>query len=243
MSARSAAILFAVVFGACLLIGLPLGLALPSSDLRAHGFAFRHASGSVWSGRIEGATWTGRPLGDLALGVILADVLRGRVTATFAAGGNSALVGAGRLSYGLGGGIGLRSDALALDLAGMPLRMPLVGRLTLASADVWFDTDGCERARGTVTTDALVRGIGGISWSGPVLSGDLRCDGPDLMIAMAGDTGRDRVGVRLRLMPDRGFRAEFSFVTADGAVARILPLIGFSAQDGAYLMIQEGRWG
>ncbi|MDX2223657.1 MAG: type II secretion system protein N [Rhodospirillaceae bacterium] len=239
MNNRAAAALFAAVFAVVLISTVPLGLVLGAAAPQAVGVTYQRATGTVWSGSVRGVSWAGRSWGDITVRLLPLELLRGRLDIAFD--GAGAMRGAGRA--GLGGGMRLNAPSLTIDLAALPLSVPLAGRLEVTEADLVIDDDGCGRATARLATDALVRGIGPVNWSGPRLAGGARCEGADLVVALTGGTGADAVEITLRLKPGRAFRAEFAIASTDRAVAQALPLVGFSAQDGVYRLIQEGRWG
>jgi general secretion pathway protein N len=111
--------------------------------------------------------------------------------------------------------------------------IPVVA-LDLADVSVRFREGGCERAEGLVRAE--IRGdAAGLSLPGG-LSGAARCDGANLLLPLASQSGMERM--MLRIGRSGGYTADLTVRPADPAMQRALQAIGFApAGDGLKLSV------
>jgi len=240
MRRRSLIVVFCLVFSVGLAVRFPLsvafGIAVP--DRLAAGY--RVADGTVWHGRLEGVSLSRHFLGDVTVFLRPWPLFAGRLAVDWTL-DRPGLQGGGHMARGLGGDIYLRDFDLAGRVSDLPTLIPLTGRFDLQSARIHWSVEGCRKAGGRVETDALARGLPQLDWRGPVLTGDLACDGEALRLEMSGAQDGDRLDVTATLHPDRRYELAVTVATESGRLLSTLPMLGFAAtEDGRLRLVQTG---
>lgn len=220
------AVAVALVFAAS---SLPLALALAVALPADSGVSARRAEGTLWAGTLRQAQVAGLPLGDTNVGFDVLPFLVGQARFGFA---SNSLRGIVDLSSGA---IGLSRGNGVVDLAGRLRPLPL-SRLTLDDAVVAFRDNRCVSAKGRVRAEVAGE-IGGLALPGG-LSGTLRCDGADLAIPLVGQSGMERID--LRLSATGKWRAELSVRTTDPTVTAKLLSAGFSSGPRGFMFRLSG---
>jgi len=143
-----------------------------------------------------------------------------------------------------------RSDAkdinLHLDIATVPFtdgRMQgLQGDFTAQISDMKFSDMSCQSATGTARTDVLQRNGGKIQWTGPELTGPVRCEDGALIADLSGRDAQQTVTALVKLMPDGLYRADVSVRTVRVEADAVLPLFGFSRAGQNFVLTEQGKW-
>lgn len=241
MRRRSMLTLFCLVLAVGLAVRLPLSVAVGIAVPERLALGYRTAIGTVWSGRLEGVTLAQHLLGDITLALRPWPLFAGRLSADWTL-DRAGLEGRGRIARGLGGDTKLRDTDIAGQVAELPTLVPLTGRFSLRSGHVHWGADGCRSAGGWVETDALTGGLPQLDWRGPVLAGDLACEGKALRLQMAGAQAGERFDVTALLHPDRRYELTVTVDAESGRLLMTLPLLGFAAMaDGRLRLIQTGN--
>jgi general secretion pathway protein N len=211
------------------LMSLPLAVVLPLALPADSGLSARRAEGTPWDGVLRDSNVAGLPLGDTRVGFDVLPLLVGQARMGFAGATLRGIVEIASGSVGLS-----RADGV-IDLAGRLRPLPL-SRVTLDQVAVQFRNDRCTSATGRVRAD-IAGDIGGLTLPGG-MSGTLRCDGSELLVPLVGQSGMERIDVR---MSGSGkWRADVSVRTSDAALANKLLSSGFVTGPGGYTVRVSG---
>ena len=211
------------------LMSLPLAVVLPLVLPADSGLSARRAEGTPWDGILREANVAGLPLGDTRVGFDVLPLLVGKARMGFA---GSRLRGIVEIASG---SVGFSRANGIIDLAGRLRPLPL-SRITLDQVAVQFRNDLCTSAAGRVRAD-MAGDIGGLTLPGG-MSGTLRCDGGELLVPLVGQSGMERIDVR---MSGSGkWRADISVRTTDATLAGKLLSSGFAIGPGGYTVRVSG---
>jgi general secretion pathway protein N len=168
---------------------LPLRVALGWLGFSDNGLTAREASGSVWLGALAEARFGSVPLGDVATRLRVLPLLVGR-----------ARLDLEQEDDGLSGGVTLSRHGFGIDDATGTIEGPALAELPppaldLADVSVRFADGLCAHAEGLVKA-RFAGEIGSVPIAAG-FSGEARCDGPALLLPLVGQSGGDRLNVRL----------------------------------------------
>lgn len=200
--------LLIAVFVAALVITFPMRLALGAIGLDDSGFSAREVGGSVWLGRLTEARVGAIPLGDVAASLSPIQLLIGRARVDLDGKGSDGVhgaVGVARNSFGI-------DDVTAKLQAGSSFAPLPLSTIDLTDLSVRFADGQCQRASGRVRAN-LEGALAGVQLGGG-LTGNARCDGGALLLPLAGESGMERVMLRIR--EGGRFTAEISVRQGDG---------------------------
>lgn len=215
---------------------LPLRLALGWLTLDTQGLSARTAEGSVWLGRLTEARFGDAPLGDLSARLSPIQLLVGRARVDIAGTDESAppLRGAFGVSRD---SIGIDDATAAIPVAAVFAPLPL-DTLDLSDVSVRFRDGQCDRAEGRVR--ASVAGeIAGLNL-GQGLGGNARCDGGALLLPLQGQSGMERLAIRL--FADGRYELDLAVRSGDPALGAKLALSGFRQTQDGYVFSLQGRF-
>ena len=208
------AIIATLVF---LVLLLPLSLALPMMLPTNSGLSARMAFGTLWSGTLRDARLAGLPLGETYVGLLPLPLLVGEARLKFASPTLRGTLVASQGRFGIAHATG------PIDIAARLRPLP-ISQIVLDNARVEFRGRDCVQAEGPVR--AVIAGdVGGIALPGG-MTGALRCDGAALLLPLVGQSGLERL--YLRINGDGRWRADLSVRSADAATAAKLIAAGFT---------------
>jgi len=210
-------------------VSLPLAFVLPMALPNNSGVNARRAEGTIWQGTLRDASIAGLPLGDTNIGFDVLPFMSGEARFGFASASLRGIIDVAPNAFGLSRGNGV------MVLAGRLYPLPL-SRFTLEDAAVEFRGDRCISAKGRVRAD-VAGDIGGLALPGG-LSGALRCDGPDLVVPLVGQSGMERVDMHLTATGK--WRAHVSVRTNDPVISAKLLASGFVSGPGGYTLRVRG---
>lgn len=210
----------------------PLGTALNMTGAQARGINWAAASGTLLEGRLTGITAQGKSYGDASLRLAPAALLSGRLKYAVDWSGENGQ-GTGDISFDPDRQIALENFDVDLDLLKLEQAARWIqqsgGRVRLKGAIIRFSETGCREATGTASSDVLDRNreILGNGWSD--MTGELRCDGNDLVIPLESANGAGtNFAAHLRVAPGQAGRFE---ARVSGLIPRelefALPIAGF----------------
>ena len=226
---------FLAAFLFALVALLPLGLAMRWLGLDERGFTAREAQGSVWLGFVREARFGSVPLGDLEARLRVLPLVIGRARVDLDHSGEG---------DGLEGGITVSRHAFGVDdvratVAPGPVFALVPGAsFDLADLSAHFANGVCASADGTVKA-TLSGDTAGISLPRS-LTGNARCDGGALLLPLVGQSGMERLD--LRLFEDGRYRVELLLRPADEAARQRLAAAGFTASGAAFALRTEGHF-
>ena len=226
---------FLLAFLFALVALLPLGLAMRWLALDERGFAAREANGSIWLGALKEAQFGSVALGDLEARLRSLPLFIGRArTDVQRVGDSEALEGSITVSRHAFG-IDDVSAALPLGPAFAPL--PLAS-LDVADVSVHFADGQCASADGLVK--AGLSGDSGTAALPRGMSGRTRCDGGALLLPLAGQSGAERLDIRL--LASGSYRVELSLRPGDEATRQRLAAAGFVPAGPAFVLRTSGEF-
>ena len=238
MSARRRAIAGLALVALAALIGL-LPLRIAAGWLfDGSGLTARRAHGLVWAGDLDTARIGGFDLRTMDTGLSPLPLLIGRARLWFNRPGTDN-PGVEPLSGSIESGWNRRalSDVSGVIRGGAVAGVP-VERISFDRASLLFSGGACRAASGRVTLVPAVR-IAGLELRNG-LSGDLRCDGRDLSVALAGESGMERL--LLTVDAGGGYTARLTVQTGDAALGAGLSAAGFAPMAGGYERRVRGRF-
>lgn len=231
-----------VLFGALVVVALlallPMRLVLGLAAPGEQGFSARSVRGSVWAGVLLDAQFGGADLGDLDARLRPLPLLIGEAQVALASRDDDAthaVHGTLRLTRHV---VGVEGMTAALAPGAMLAPLP-VSAILLDAATIRFRDGVCDRAEGRVRA-TLAGDVEGVALPA-LLAGDLRCDGPALVVPMTSQGGGE--GVTLRVTGDGRYVADVLLRPADQAATARLAAAGFVAGGGGWRLSVTGRFG
>jgi len=135
---------------------------------------------------------------------------------------------------------------LRLDLASIPFTdgrlQGLLGNFTAEISEAQYNDQGCQSAVGKARTDVLMRNGGKIDWTGPELTGPIRCEDGALIVDLSGRDAQQSIAALIKLAPNGSYRADITVQTNRVEADAILPLFGFSRSGQSFKLIEQGNW-
>lgn len=133
-----------------------------------------------------------------------------------------------------------------LDLASVPFTdgrlQGLRGNFIAEISEVNFTKQSCVSATGSARTDVLQRNGGTIDWTGPELSGPIRCEDGALIADLSGRDSQQSITALIRIIPDGTYRANIAVQTTRLEADVVLPLFGFSRSGQNFVLTEQGNW-
>lgn len=118
----------------------------------------------------------------------------------------------------------------------------LRGNLSAQISEMQIAGQSCQSAAGTARTDVLQRNGGTMQWTGPELTGPIRCEAGALIADLSGRDAQQSVSALLRLAPDGTYRADVKVETIRVEADAVLPLFGFSRSGRSFVLTEQGKW-
>jgi general secretion pathway protein N len=222
------------VFVVALLVLFPLRLGLGLSSAARLGVSARGIAGSIWWGRIDRLIVGDVPVGNVhaALSPVQLPLARARLDLWRTLGLPDDIAGA--LSAGPGRiGVDDVTGALAMGNALAPLPISAV---SMDDASVRFASGACAHAEGQVKAQVAGQ-IAGLNLS-QGLSGTAQCDGRELLLPLASQSGMEKL--ILRIGADGRYSARMQVTTRDAATAQALGNAGFAQSGDGYALTIDG---
>lgn len=228
--------LLAIVFLVALLAFLPLRVAISGLGLADKGLTARSVEGNIWFGRIDQARIGGLEIGDVRTTLNPLALLIGRA--------RLGMKGAGSIGKPFSGTlISSRNRFGVSDLNGATPLTAVGGWLPVSqihwnNANILFEDQQCSEASGNIQA-TLGGNFGGFGLSN-MLNGTLRCDGTKVAVEFAGDTGVEKLV--LRVDASGNYDGEFAIESQNEAVRAMLSAQGFRATGTGFAMPVKGRF-
>ncbi len=220
---------------AALIAFLPLRLALALAGAGESGLSARSASGTIWSGRLVEARLGSIDLGTFDVGLHPLPVLTGRARVGFTRLDSPAAPLSGTAETGLGGWAlrDVTGTSIGGDFGDLPVERIITEQMTVS-----FSGNRCTTASGRVRL-LLGTQIAGLALRNG-LSGNARCDGGALLLPLVGDSGIERLTIRVT--GDGRYTGQLGVNSADPLVAAALAAAGFGPRGGGYRRSFAGRF-
>jgi general secretion pathway protein N len=232
------AVLIALALLAALLILLPLRIVFDMAGLGSRGVSARSIEGTIWSGTVRDLRIGKLSLGDLDAGLSAVGLLRGETVLDMTRAQDApgqpplafSLVRSGN-STAMRDGVG---EIATADLfAPLPLRSVSLDEVTIA-----FDGRRCAAASGAVRVN-IEQSLFGLTLQRG-LSGNLRCDGADLLVPLKGQSGLEQMDIRIR--GNGRYTADFRLGGLAASAGPALSALGFRQQGDAMAIRIDGRF-
>ncbi len=179
-----------------LLIFMPLRLAVELAGISDAGMSARAAGGTIWSGRLSDTRLGLMDLGTLDTALRPLPLLLGRLRIDGTRVGGAALSGSAETGWGRRAVHDLTGSLSGGRIGDVP-----VEQLSLEAVTVVFSGRRCIEASGRVRLVLALDLAGAATRNG--LSGVVRCDSGALLLPLTGDSGVERL--RLRIDGDGGY--------------------------------------
>lgn len=118
----------------------------------------------------------------------------------------------------------------------------LRGDFVAEISELKIENQSCQSATGTARTDVLQRNGGQIQWTGPELSGPIRCEDGVLIADLSGKDAQQTITALVKLSPDGTYRADVNVRTVREEADAVLPLFGFSRSGQNFVLTEQGKW-
>jgi general secretion pathway protein N len=228
------ALFFATAFLCCALALLPLRFALDLFGFQQSGITARAVDGAIWQGVLREARFGRIAAGDLSARLRLLPLLLGQSRIDFETLSRSTPL-RGSLSVSREG-FGVHDLTGTLPLAGTLPGLAL-GALEANDFSVAFANGACGSATGLVS--ATIRASAAMPFAGR-MAGTARCDRGALLLPLAGQSGVERLN--LRVYPDGAYRAELIIRGGDATLAQPFAAAGFTQSEEGYVRRFDGRF-
>jgi len=135
---------------------------------------------------------------------------------------------------------------LRINLATIPFTdsrlQGLRGRLNAQISDMEIENQSCKSANGNASTDVLQRNGGSVQWTGPELTGPIRCEAGAFIADLEGRDAQQRIQALIRMSPDNTYRVDITVRTARAEADAVLPIFGFTRSGQNFVLVEQGRW-
>lgn len=141
---------------------------------------------------------------------------------------------------------GIKDLDFRMDLSTVPFTdgrlQGLRGEFVAQISELKIVDQSCQSATGTSRTDVLQRNGGQIQWTGPELSGPIRCENGVLIADLSGKDAQQTISALVKLSPDGTYRADVNVRTLRQEADAVLPLFGFSRSGQNFVLTEQGKW-
>ena len=135
---------------------------------------------------------------------------------------------------------------LRINLATLPFTdarlKGLRGTLNAQISNMEIENQSCASAAGMMKTDVLQRNGGSVQWTGPELTGPIRCEEGALIADLSGRDAQQNISALIRMSPDRSYRVDITVRTNRAEADAVLPIFGFSRSGQNFVLVEQGRW-
>lgn len=232
------AVLIALALILALIALLPLRIVFDMANLGARGVSARAVEGTIWSGTVRDLKIGRLSLGDLDAGLSPAGLFGGELVLAMTRADDAP--GQPPLAFTLaksGESIAMR-DAVG-EIATADLFAPLPLRsVSLDGVGIAFAERSCAAASGAVRVN-IEQSLFGLTLQRG-LSGNLRCDGADLLVPLKGQSGLEQLDIRIR--GNGRYSADFRLGGLAASAGPALSALGFRQQGDAMAIRINGRF-
>lgn len=225
----------AAAFTATCAMAAPASFMSLALDNSRSNIAYRTVEGTIWNGKFTGLSVDGALAGDVEYTLSALSLLT--LSPQFhlkSAGG--AVRGVGVVRFGGGARIAITGADFDIDLGPFArqgvLGMPVQGEAQIKLDNVRIAKSGCRRAEGEIWTNVLEAPAKQYRMEGFPMSGDVKCDGADLVIALSGGGATGDAEMAIRVSPDLTYHITATARPTKEDVASALRYFGFEDSDG-----------
>lgn len=192
-------------------------------------------SGTLWRGQVSGL----KGLAPVNFETSLSGALLGHSFFT---------ISSIRPDFKIVGGVGFgRAENVVINaqvsaLASSDKRLVnLAGQFDLTLDELRFGA-ACIAATGRVQSDVLQRNERLWRWRGPLLEGPIECVDGRLRVILFGEDATQSAQIVIEISGDGSYTQRAQVVTQNRVAQSLLGLYGFQQDQGAYKLLQVGRW-
>ncbi len=222
-------VLGAVVFVATALAAAPATFIPLFADFERSNISYSGVSGTIWNGSFRKLAVSGAPVGDVHFRLSPLSLLTLSPHLDLRSEGG-ALRGAGAVLFGFGRASVSNAD-IDIDLGPFAKRgilgEPVTGAARMKIDRIAVSKSGCKAAQAELWTDVLNGPAKKFRGPDMPMEGDIRCDGPDMVIALAGENGNGSAEIEIRIRPDMTYELAATARPAQEDVASALLFFGF----------------
>lgn len=232
------AVLIALALLLALIVLLPLRVVFDMAGLGSRGVSARAVEGSIWSGTVRDLKIGKLSLGDLDAGLSPLSLLGGEMVLDMTRAED--IPGQPPLAFKLarsGDSIAMREAVGEIATADLFAPLPLRS-VTLDGVDIAFAGSACAAASGAVRVN-IEQSLFGVTLQRG-LSGNLRCDGADLLVPLKGQSGLEQLDIRIR--GNGRYAADFRLGGLAASAGPALSALGFRQQGDAMAIRINGRF-
>jgi general secretion pathway protein N len=232
------AVMIALALLLALIVLLPLRIVFDAAGLGARGVSARAVEGSIWSGTVRDLRIGKLSLGDLDAGLSPAGLLGGELVLAMTRAQDAP--GQPPLAFRLaksGDSIAMREAVGEIATADLFAPLPLRS-VSLDGVNIGFDGRRCAIASGAVRVN-IEQSLFGLTLQRG-LSGNLRCDGADLLVPLKGQSGLEQLDIRIR--GNGRYSADFRLGGLAASAGPALSALGFRQQGDAMAIRIDGRF-
>ena len=207
--------------------------------------SYSDVSGTIWQGNIENLSVSGSPIGNVDFRISPFSVLRLSPKVDVRSAG--AVQGTGSASVSIGGRLEVNNADFTFNLARLAQRgilgNPVEGTASVVVDRIALKRSGCAVAAAQLSTDVLDAPAKRFQGTPFPLSGEIRCDGDDLLVAMTGDSAEGTVAMYLRIRSNLTYELTAMARPRADAIASTLLFFGFEDQNGTLVYGSAGVLG
>ena len=232
------AVLIALVLILALIVLLPLRIVFDMAGLGSRGVSARSIEGTIWSGTVRDLRIGKLGLGDLGAGLSPLRLLSGEMVLDMTRAGDAP--GQPPLKFQLassGDSIAMREAVGEIATADLFAPLPLRS-VSLDGVNIAFDGRRCAAASGAVRVN-IEQSLFGVTLQRG-LSGNLRCDGADLLVPLKGQSGLEQMDIRIR--GNGRYSADFRLGGLAASAGPALAALGFRQQGDAMAIRIDGQF-
>ena len=232
------AVLIALALLLALVVLLPLRIVFDAAGLGSRGVSARAVEGSIWSGTVRDLRIGKLSLGDLDAGLSPAGLLGGEMVLNMTRAEDAP--GQPPLAFTLarsGDSIAIREAVGEIATADLFAPLPLRS-VNLDGVNIGFDGRRCASASGAVRVN-IEQSLFGVTLQRG-LSGNLRCDGGDLLVPLQGQSGLEQLDIRIK--GNGRYSADFRLGGLAASAGSALSALGFRQQGDAMAIRINGRF-
>lgn len=118
----------------------------------------------------------------------------------------------------------------------------LSGDFSVTAKHIGFDASCEADTAGTLITDILANNTQRLGWTGPHLTGPLRCEGGDLTASLSGNSPGQALEATLKVITNGTFQIRAIVNSNHPKAALVLPLYGLEQRGERFTMTEAGKW-
>ena len=189
----------------------------------------------MWKGRLDGLAVNGALIGDVEYELSPLSLLTLSPRVQVKSNGGAAQ-GEGVFAFGFDKSLTIKDADFDIDLGPFArkgvLGMPVQGQAQVKISKAKLSPRGCRQADGVIWTNLLEAPAKQYQVQGFPMTGDARCDGQDLIVALSGGGSNGDADLIFRVTPDLTYVMTATARPNETDLAEALRFFGFEDKDG-----------